>query len=366
MVRLGLMLIALTLGPELVVSLFTALILGVQGLGCCGFLWQAFPITGYLMCALVPLKGAPRNLALANLGIIAIGLTLTIIALRMVERQDVDADELIRKQTAAENDAIAEQQELKQQRKDLSKKLDLAKKRATQVEGVPKQDPAEANKLAAAVAEATRQVEEVDQKLAVVGQRIAAQREEARNSLARPISKVAGFWGWIDASALWFLLQWCIQIVLLTFFIRAIAQSLRKRIESTASMESFLEKMVFGWNVGSSMSADHASVGSLLNRLPLGPGRWLIQRIARALGERDLVTACPRVALAALLTVSLVFLAVLALPEVWQLEKGLGWWTFFVLIWGIQALGLITFVWLELILIETYFLIGKHLPPESV
>jgi hypothetical protein len=234
-VRLGLFLIGLSLCVGVVCSPFAAVVYGGWGL-----LLQLLPITGYLLCAFVPLKGAARKLAVTNLWIIAVGLTLTLLALQT------------------------------------------------------------------------------------------------------PL----GFWGlsaWIRESMLqWFLLQWCMQIVVLSYFVRSIARELSKTIDAPSWLEGFLERMAFG---------------------PLDkPVGWLLDAVACGLGEKDLVAASPRVAVAALLTVTVVLIGQVApkpaKPDLLSLEM----WV--LLFWIHGILGMITWVWQELILIETCFVIGKHLKPK--
>jgi hypothetical protein len=50
---------------------------------------QIVPISGYILCVFVPVAGAARNLALANLGVVAVGLAVTILA-QHAERRTSD------------------------------------------------------------------------------------------------------------------------------------------------------------------------------------------------------------------------------------------------------------------------------------
>jgi hypothetical protein len=316
-VRIGLMVIGLALCQGLLCSFLGPLFFGPWGL-----LLLIIPTTGYVLCAFVPVKGAARNLALGNLGVIAAALILTMIAWRMAEREK------------AERQRVAKEEE--EQRKELAdwqKEFHLRKNRLAEVERAIKKAKTPSKQLldlrkkrAAAVAEIRPGVEEREKKLK---ERRDKQLAEMQEILA---GKRKGFWGWIGDNIQWFVLLQCIQIILLSFFLRAIAPALNKRIEARSRMEDFMEWMAFG------------------------AGTWLLRLIALGLGEKDLVSACPRVALAALLTVSLVLLSQL-IPS--------SFWLGLYMIWPIQICATVSFVWQELVLIEACFIIGKHLKPPA-
>src|SRR5262245_17515535 len=83
-VRLGLVLIALSMSLQcLGMVVFSVVPLSWAPLN---YLLQALPLAGNLLCAFVRLKGVARNLVIANLAVIALGLTLTLVAGRMSQR----------------------------------------------------------------------------------------------------------------------------------------------------------------------------------------------------------------------------------------------------------------------------------------
>jgi hypothetical protein len=347
-VRLGLMLIGLSIASGLVFSLLAPIFFGGVGL-----VFQSLPIAGYVLCAFVPVKGVARNLALANLGVIAVGLTMMIIALGMTARPADRSSELRQKISTTNLEPSTEEKELGKKRAELRKQLDQRKKDASKLEKELKQTrwPDKkaldlSKKLSAEVEETKKQLEEVDRQYGDLSKKRLEEIQEAsrkrlaelKAASAEALEEFKGFWGWIRTSIQWFLLQWCLQIVLVCYFIRAITPEFSDRIEASSWMEDFLEWWAFG------------------------PGTWLAKLIALGLGEKDLVRACPRVALAALLTVTLILLSQI-LPISVMTEVSPKVWVVFW--WVILVLGIVTVIWQELVLIEACFIIGKHLRPPS-
>jgi hypothetical protein len=208
-VRLGLILIALSMCLQC---------LGIVGFCFAPLSWapanyffQPLPLAGNLLCAFVPLKGAPRNLVIANLGVIALGLALTLVAGRMSQRavgQSLARSQELMKM-ARESD---EEQELRKKLADLRKKTTAGGKRATNEER-----------------ELSRELTKLQNK------RLAEMQKESERGLAelkdissaKSVSGVLGFWNWVYIQG--GLISGTIQIIILSFFIRAIALTLDDR-----------------------------------------------------------------------------------------------------------------------------------------
>jgi hypothetical protein len=281
-VRLGLILIALAMCSGLlwfVVSFFVPL-----GWAPWRFLVQALPLVGNILCAFVPLKGTARGLTLANLGVIALGLALAVVADRMLERSmresTARSDELLEKLTRAPKEAGNEEEEL-------NKKLAELRKKAR-----------------AGDREAVKEQQQVNKKLTELRTKRAAEDLEALKQVTaeftaasdRALVEMERIGRWAHVSVQVYLLQQFIQIIILSFFIQA---------------------------------------------------------IARALGEKDLAASCPRVALAALVTLGLLLAAQLVPPSVK------------VVFWIVYLLGLGSFVLQGLLLVEACAAISKHLERRS-
>jgi hypothetical protein len=203
--RLGLILIALSMCSILLwllISLFAPLAWAPLQ-----YLLQALPLAGNLLCAFVPLKGAARTLTVANLGVIALGLALTLVADRMNERDESIArsEEPVKKATESDK----EEQDLRKQLTDLRKKAAAGDKHAAKEE------------------------QELNRKLTELrNKRLADLKEESERTLAeskRTLAKLKdlSFWNWVYLQAA--LISRTIQIIILSFFIREIALALGDR-----------------------------------------------------------------------------------------------------------------------------------------
>jgi hypothetical protein len=272
-VRLGLILIAISMCSTIlwVVVLFTGEVFQFHLLGWYSLLrvLQALPLAGHLLCAFVPLKGTDRNLAVANLGVIAVSLALTIVADWFVQRAQADlahsveksttrSQELLNKLTAGNKEAAKQDEELRKQVAELRKKASAGDK------------------------EARKQAEELDKKGAEMRKKRAADDAAAMKQALADIQAASSiepesfklpwsmrFWAWIQGQSL--MLTSYIQIIILSFFIQA---------------------------------------------------------IARALDVKDLAASCPRVAVLASLTLSLALLGSLVLPNAWFVSRLVFWITY--------------------------------------
>jgi hypothetical protein len=204
-VRLGLILIALAMALQclgILVFCFVPLVWAPLT-----YLLQALPLAGNLLCAFVPLKGVTRNLVIANLGVIALGLALTLVAGRM--SQPAADQSLARSQEwmkkATESD---EEQELRKKLADLRKKA------------------------AAGDKDAAKEEQELSRKLTdLQNNRLEEMRKESERALAelkdvssKSVSGLLGFWSWVYLQGT--LIYGTIQIIMLSFFIRAVALTL--------------------------------------------------------------------------------------------------------------------------------------------
>jgi hypothetical protein len=208
-VRLGLILIALSMSLQclgIVVFCFVPLSwVAVK------YFLQALPLAGNLLCAFVPLKGAARNLVIANLGVIALGLALTLVAGRMSQRAAdqslARSQELMKKATESD-----EERELRKKLVDLRKKAAAGDKDAAKEER-----------------ELGRELTDLQTK------RLAEMQREVERTLAelkdisssRSVSGVLGFWNWVYLQGI--LISGTIQVIVLSFFIRTIALALHDR-----------------------------------------------------------------------------------------------------------------------------------------
>jgi hypothetical protein len=243
---------------------------------------QALPIAGNLVCAFVPLKGAARILTLANLGVIALGLALTLVASRIVQRTAAQSFERSQNLVKKATESDKEEQELRKNLADLHKKAAAGDKDAAKEERELKEklDNLQSQRLADIQNETERALAEL------------------KNISSTSLSGLLGFWNWLYLHG--HLISSTIQIIILSFFIRA---------------------------------------------------------IALALEDRDLAGNCPRVAALALLTLTLVLLQgilPLSVPFVHRLLR-----------WILYLLGLVSFVWQGIQLVEASTLIGKHLDPRT-
>lgn len=246
-VRLGLILIAVSMCTAVLGGV--ASIAGIPGWDLVQWVLQALPLAGNLLCAFVPLKGPARNLTLANLAVIAAGLALTFVVERMA------GGEL----------AELEQSTARIRIEEINKKLIAIK-------------PGDADALQLVLAE------------------LEAASADLTAASSRSLSSMERFAELMRTSAQWSLLRWCIQIIILSFFIQA---------------------------------------------------------IARALRAKQLAANCPRLALLTLVTMCLLLLANLPLPNVW------------LVLWITYPLGLVSFIWQGLLLTEACAAIGNHLRAGS-
>ncbi len=217
---------------------------------------QALPILGYILCAFVPVQGAARILALANLVVIAVGLTLTV---------------TLRSMWGSPFEALQDSGQ-SSRRQELDKKS---------VEAVQQMQ------------------EEVKKQVAETMKQIQAGNKEA---LSKPQFEFQLPFKWRLQILLsqWAFWQVSIQIIILSFFLQA---------------------------------------------------------VALALGERDLAASCPRVAFLALATLILFLLVQLALPPSWFVYGAVAYSYWFVL----YLLGLVSVVWQALMLFESCTAISNHL-----
>jgi hypothetical protein len=235
------------------------------------YLLQSLPIAGFLLCVFVPLKGVARNLVVANLVVIALGLALLIVAHWIVTRDltslTTNAEELTRKSQELTKQLTAdlkaddkEEQELRQRLADLRKKAAAGDKKADNEQ-----------------AEVSKKVAELHKKAADLRQKRLAENIEAMKQASADFEAAASrprwggrFWVWIEAHGLFVSLN--IRIIFLAFFLQA---------------------------------------------------------VALALGDRDLAASNPRVAWLALVTLGLVLIDGL-LPGAWFIHRPL-WWVMYLL-----------------------------------
>ena len=128
-VRLGLILIALSMALNCLGAFLFFFI--PQSWAPLNYLLQAMPLAGNLLCVFVPLKGVARNLVIANLGVIALGLGLTLVANRMSQR--IVDESLARSQESqrAVHESIARSQERIKKATDSDEEKELRKKPRT-------------------------------------------------------------------------------------------------------------------------------------------------------------------------------------------------------------------------------------------
>jgi hypothetical protein len=204
-VRLGLILIALSLCLGALVSFLSTLIAIPRAVS---ITLQALPLAGNLLCAFVPLKGPARTLSLTNLGVIALGMAVALLASRMMQRTMeaslAHGQELLKKSGASE-----------QEEQDLRKKLEeLRQKRAA------------GNK------DAATEEQELRKKLTdLQSKRLAELLKESERVLAevkgtpsRSLAGSMGFWGWVHFQGI--IVSTGIQVIIVSFFIQAIALAL--------------------------------------------------------------------------------------------------------------------------------------------
>jgi hypothetical protein len=115
---------------EIVVSLFLVVLMVILA-ACKVSIWQplvyslqGLPIVGYILCAFVPLKGTARYLALANLAVIFIGLAITL-GIRWGGIRSIEQAPQGSLQAAERNEELNRRftEALKQAQQDLSKQL---------------------------------------------------------------------------------------------------------------------------------------------------------------------------------------------------------------------------------------------------
>jgi hypothetical protein len=296
-VRLGLILIAVSPLVWLLVGVLGWLLSFERyagGWASWFYLGQALPLAGNTLCAFVPLKGAARTLALANLGVIALGLALTLVTTWMSQRT-LDAWRTRHQQLtmeAAENDKQGQQvikelgkgeQELREKVKDLRRKAAKGDK------------------------EAAAEERELSKKLGELSsQRLAEQQKQLKRSLD---------------------LQ------------------LKLSRELTADGPGFGERI-------------YSQSSLLLFAIPIIIMSFFIRAIALALGDRTLAGSCPRVAALVLLLLILQLLWTILPPGALAAVQRL-WLPILAL------LGLVGYVWQVLQLIEACTLIGNHLNAKS-
>jgi hypothetical protein len=275
-----LILIALSMCAWVLVWPLAFVGIGLEALRAFSYLAQALPIAGNLLCAFVPLKGVARTLALANLGVIALGLALTLVAGRMGQRA-VDA-------------TLARNQEMMQKLSDGEKEEQELLERLTDL----RRTAAKGNK------DAAREERELSRKLSdLQKKRLAAVLKDtermAREITSTSLAGSAGFWGWAHLHGT-FLME-TIHVIILSFFIRA---------------------------------------------------------IALALGDRSLAGSCPRVAaLALLILIVLLLWTILPLGAVASVSR--------LLLPILSLLGMASYVWQGIQLVEACTLIGNHLNAKS-
>src|SRR5262249_24154857 len=169
---------------------------------------QALPLAGNMLCAFVPLKGPARTLPLTNLGVIALGMALVLLASQMTQRA-MEA-RLARGQELLQKSRASDQEE-----QDLRKKLeDLRPKLAT------------GNK------DAATEERELRKKLAdLQSKRLADLQKESERMLAevkgmssRTLAGSMGFWSWAHTQGI--IISTGVQVIIVSFFIQAIALAL--------------------------------------------------------------------------------------------------------------------------------------------
>jgi hypothetical protein len=205
-VRLGLILIALAMSLSflgMVVFFFVPF-----GWTPLRYTLQALPIAGNLLCALVPLKGAARILTLTNLGVIALGLALTLFASRILQRaggQSLDRSQNLLRMIA---ESDKEEQEMRKSLADLRTKAAAGDKDAAIEERELKEklDDARSKRIAEIQKETERKLAEI------------------KDTPSTSIAGLLGFWNWLYLHGT--LISSTIQIVIISFFIRTIALAL--------------------------------------------------------------------------------------------------------------------------------------------
>jgi hypothetical protein len=168
-----------------------------------------------VLCVFVPQKGVARNLALVNLGAVALLLALTLLAGRLAQSTPDQMMARIQEQVTRRTEQVREEQ--KQEQK-------LREQRA-----------AAHAQAAAGDEEAAKTEKELDRKLSELQANHLAEHqkelervlEEAKSLSARSLSGLASFAGfWFSLSLHGMLLSAAMQTVILAFFIRAIALTL--------------------------------------------------------------------------------------------------------------------------------------------
>jgi hypothetical protein len=245
---------------------------------------QALPIAGNILCAFVPLKGVAQKLALANLGVIAAALALTVVA-------DWRLNRMVARATDAGREITRKSEEFTRKIEELSKETDEERELGEKMAELGKK--ARAGDKAAA-----KEQQELSKKLSDLRtKRIEGTFKQATDdyqaAARKPLSGL-GFWGWLLLHG--HLLSSHLQIIILAFFIQAVAS---------------------------------------------------------ALDDRSLATTSPRVAWLALVSLIL-FLLGSFVPYTAVVVHRL-------LFWIAYLLGLVSFVWQGLMLIEACTDIGNHL-----
>jgi hypothetical protein len=274
-VRLGLILIVVAMWANIMLTLLMTLVGWIfsisfeRVLAIMPYAVELVALAGNVLCVFVPIKGAPRNLALATLGLIAFGLALTIISGWMYAS------------TAAEIRAAEKkmQESFSEQQKTILEEAQLR------------------GKAAAGNKEAAKRLEELGKKRS---------RQEALQDFQTALSNIVSrslFWMQIQAHGV--ALQMCLQVVLSSFFIRA---------------------------------------------------------IGRALENKDLVAICPRMALSGVISLVLFLGAVLTVSHGGMTQASFG--GLMLIFFAFYILGLVSIAWAGLMLFEACSTIENYVKRE--
>jgi hypothetical protein len=197
-VRLGLILIVVAMWANIVLGLlllivgwiFPEIAFRIQAI--VPYPVELVALAGNVLCVFVPIKGGPRALALATLGLIAFGLALTITSGWMYARTMAEVRGVEKK---IQDDANERQKTFLEE---------------AQLRG----------KAAAGNKEAAKRLEELSKKRS---------RQEALPDFQSALSIVSRSLFWLQIQAHCVALQMCLQVVLSSFFIRAIGRALENK-----------------------------------------------------------------------------------------------------------------------------------------